>query len=181
MRKNLLSAILIGAMAAFVLPAFSPVSAQTAGWKNWTWKRYRVKFKLPASWRVTKNNAGAFIAKGPNVVMKIGPWRSRSDTSVSVARKALNSYSIIKNKRVLRRKALRRGSSGLNRYMLYGKAKYNGRGRSNGKPVRFGIVGMTNPKSVVNLYVRMWWYEGKSNTSKNNRNTYKIATSFRAY
>ena len=118
-----------------------------AGWKNWTWKRYRIKFKLPRSWKVTKNNRNSFIAKGPGAVMKIGPWRGRSATARSVATKALNSYSIIRNRRVLRRKTLRKGNSGLNRYMLYGKAKYNGRGSSNGKPVRFGIVGM--PVSLI--------------------------------
>ena len=70
--------------------------------------------------------------------------------------------------------------NGLKKYLIFGRAKYalSKPAGMRGKPVTFGIIGMIDPNTVNNLYVRTWWWAGKSNSKKNSNLTYKVATSF---
>ena len=60
MKKSIIGCLVVATMAFFVAPA--ALSAEKM--VNWTWKRYNLKFKLPKSWKVTKNTKDSFIAKG---------------------------------------------------------------------------------------------------------------------
>ena len=177
MKKSIVGGIIFAIIAIFVMP--QSLSAEKM--VNWTWKRYKLKFKLPKSWKVTKNTNTTFIAKGGGVVFKIGPFRDRSATPKSTAQKALRTYTVIKNKRIMNQKSMR-SKGGLRKYLIFGKAKYalSRPAGMRGKPVTFGIIGMINPNTVDALYVRTWWWAGKSNSSRNSSLTYKVANSFGA-
>lgn len=175
MRKLKTAAVLV-ALVGIAVPV--GLSAQL---KNWTWNKYRLKFQLPSDWKVTKNTGTAFIAKGKGVVMKIGPWEgSRSDTAETVATKALSTYTVVGNAQVMGRKDLG-ANGGLERFIIYGKGVYNLKGRSKGKPVRFGIIGLISQKSVNNAYVRFWWFDSGPHAATNNKTTYTVATSFSSF
>ena len=173
MKKSLI----VGLIATSLLIVSS--SGLSAGkMKRWTWKRYSIQFKLPSNWKVTKNTRTALIAKGDGVVMKIGPSRG-AGTAMGIAQKAYRSYSVMNRKRIMAKRSLRRGNSGLNRYIIFGKGKYSLRRPRGyrGRPITFGIIGLTKPGTK--LYVRFYWFSDRKTAQKNNRNTYKIAKSFK--
>ena len=151
----------------------SGLNSQTL--KDWEWKKYRIKFKLPSSWIVTKNNDKTFIAKGAGVVMKIGTYKSSNATAKSVANRAFSSYGILQDKKIINQKQMKpRG--GLMKYMIVGTAIY--RNKNIEKKVYYGIIGMINPENVDRIYVRLWWFAGRKNTGKNSRLTALVANSF---
>ena len=167
------------AVLAFALPG-----AAWAQVKNWSWKAHKLKFQLPATWTVKQaGKKGYFLALGPKGgVMKISPWQDRKATAQSVAEKAFATYSFINAKQVLRKKELAVGTSGLERYIMFGKGVHKGtrKGIGKGRPVTFGIIGLSNPKSTTNAYVRFWWFSDSPQAKTLNRETYKIANSFGA-
>ena len=164
-----LSALLGG--TAFFLPSRS---LQAQRMKNWTWKSQNLRFQLPANWKIKRNTATVFIAKGPNnVTIKIAPAHQR--TAIRAARYGLNTYRVILRKRIIQKKYISSGGTGLMRYITFGTGQENKYRR----PVNFGIIGLKNKKTRKTHYVRFWWYI--KDNARFNRITYKIATSFRAY
>jgi len=150
--------------------------------KQMKWTKYKTLFQIPKNWKVTSSTARSFIAKGDGVVMKIGPYKSRTATAKSTARKAYYSYGVIKKKRKIQEKYLREKKSGLKRYVIFGKGTYAYKkpvSRRNQK-VTFGIIGLINPSTVDSLYVRFYWFDKDSTSRKNRKNTWKIANSFKA-
>ena len=178
MKKTLLTSVIAAAVAFTFLPTNPLEAART---KRWTWKRYKIEFRLPSHWKVTKNTRRSFIAKGDGVVMKIGPSRNRRGTAKAVARRALRTYGVIYSKRVRRKAYIKSGGTGMYRYIIFGRAKYKLRRPRGyrGKPVTFGIIGLNSKKGYSNMYVRFYWFSRSSKARKNSRNTYKIAKSFK--
>ena len=172
------------AIALIAVLAFAIPGAVWAQVKTWTWAKHNLKFQLPANWTVKEaGKKGYFLAKGPKGgVMKISPWQDRRASAQSVAEKALATYSFIENKQGLKQKELKPGTSGLERYIIFGKGVHKGgrKGVGKGRSVTFGIIGLTNPKSTANAYVRFWWFTDSPQAKILNRETYKIAQSFSA-
>lgn len=61
-------------LCLFVL--VNAVSAQT----NWTWKQHNLKFSLPAGFKLKKNTANEFQAKGVGVEFDIFVWQDHNVT-----------------------------------------------------------------------------------------------------
>lgn len=165
-----------------LLPAFS-LQAGEAKMRKFNWKRYSVSFTIPDTWKVTKNTAKVFIANGPGgVVMKIGPTKTRNETAEQVAQKALDSYKVIQEAKVLNRRELRGGDSGFKKFIIFGEGKYGLKKPASfvGKDLNFGIIGLVNIETVDALYVRFYWFKGRKDTKKNSKITFKVAQSFKA-
>ena len=155
-------------------------SVQAQQMRIWTWKQYKLKFKLPSTWTVKDNGAnGKFKAVGKAVSMNIVPWRDASRTAKDVALAAYRSSSSIKGKRITRQEYVAGSHGGLKEYLIVAEGWQNQNGKR--RKVRIGIIGMINPKSSVNLYTRFFWWADGRYTSTNDGLTYKVAKSFSAY
>jgi hypothetical protein len=151
MKRAFQSLTLLCVMVASVV-FFAPSQADAG---NWTWKKYKMRFWLPAGMKATKNTSYTFIAKGSGIIMKIQAWKSRYGTSVSACQKGYRSYHIIRSKRILVRKRLsgKYDTTGSKtwRYLYMGDGYYRG------SRVYWSVIGMANHRIRTQFYVRMWW------------------------
>ncbi len=169
MKKQITKALMLVFAASMLLPSYSFSQSM----RNWTWRPYKVKFKMPYNWKAKKSTGYVFIAKGPNdVTMKIKPL-SYIRTAKKAAEYGMKTYSVVKSKRVQRRRYLR-SAAGMTRYVIIGSGK-SSRSRS---PINFGVIGLKNSRTGKNLYVRFWWF--KRQHSQMIRTLNKIAKSFKA-
>jgi hypothetical protein len=159
-RSRLLSVLFAGTLIVglFMVP-------ETAEAKTWNWKRYRLRMWLPAGMKVTRNNAQYFIAKGRGLVLKVKPWKSAGGTSVSAARYGVNSYKIIKSKRVTWKKRIR--TPGAFSYAMLGD------GIVEGRRAYFAVIGLSGKGTRNKFYVRMWWRPASHSWAK--RHVVRIA------
>jgi len=162
---------------------FTANPSESISFKKMNWKSYNIKFQVPRHWKITRSDGKAFIAKGDGVVMAIYPKKYSSHTAKSIAKRAYYGYPVIGYKRIHRQKYLAKGNTGLNRYIIFGSAKYTYKRPAGfyGRPVQFGIIGMTNPRESISLFCRFYWFtdESQSKISRNYANTYRLANSFR--
>lgn len=146
----------------------------------WNWKKYKIKWKMPAGWRVKDKggSSGKFTASGNRISFRLKPWRDASATAKQVAMSAYRSTTSVKGKKILNQKYLTT-KHGLKKYIILAEGyQYNKSTRKNRK-VRIGIMGFINPKSPVNLYCRFLWW--KSDDATASPLSYKIAQTFDSF
>ncbi len=149
-----------------------------AGWKQWTWPTYKVKFNLPSDWRVSENHSKKFFAHNTSRSLSIwiGPWfGKRNDGADKVASRAFYGFNQVSNKRILEKGWVNLSSDFEKGYIIYGTGKQNGRW------LYFGILGLVHPNSNANLFVRFAWWSNPRTNSVNTRLVTSIAKSFAPY
>ncbi len=171
MKKTLFLTLLVAFCLTLVI---KPQQAHAQRMKPWTWKSYKVKFKLPYNWKVKKSSGYVFIAKGPDdVTIKIKPLTYIKDAR-GAAKYGFNTYSVVKQRKIISQNSMSRDRSGLKRYIIFGEGKSS----RTYSPIYCGIIGLWNPATGKTMYVRFWWFKKYDHKYRNI--TYKIAKSFKA-
>ena len=160
-------------LGAIVLAIFVALPLMAAGWKQWNWTAYKVKFRLPATWVVGKNDQAQFYAyEKAGMSVRITPWKDKKLNAQQVAMNGYGRTSSIQNKNVDKQESL--GShNGFDFYLMIGN------GVQKGKKVKFAMLGCIDPKSPVNVFLRFtWWDRGQAYNDQREQIAKGIARSF---
>jgi hypothetical protein len=172
-RNNFVKAVAFFLGFSFLFVTFAS-SASAQPMKNWTWKKYNLKFKLPRYMKITrKRSSGSvnkLVAKGKGLTVEIVPWRNRSIRNArQAAWSAYRKFTVTKRKRITAQRRVN-FSSRLQGYVFFGK------GYQGSRSLSFAILGLINPNSSVNLYVRFQWWS--TSDSRNKALSGRVARTF---
>ena len=147
----------------------------------WNFDKYKIAFRIPKKWKITQKN-GFIATSSKGVVLKISSVTNKNATAQSIANMTYIDYKFLKEKKILRKKNLWKIESGLEKYVIAGKAIFGLKKPViyKNKPVFFGIVGIVNPKTKARLFFRVFWFKDTKYTKENTDITYQIAKSFKA-
>jgi len=66
-------------------------------------EKHRIRFEIPADWKVTRSTSSMLIARDPGAHMKIGIWRGRRKNVAGIAEDKFKHYRAIRRKEIPRR------------------------------------------------------------------------------
>ena len=130
-------------------------------WDDVTWKKYHIKFKIPAHLKESENDNEKYIAEDENLSFEIYPWKDSTLSEEDVANAAFEDLGLDRrNTKITSDK--KRDLNGYKGYEILGE------GTLRGKKANFAVLGFIDPNSSMNFAAYVFYWQGKDADEEEN-------------